>query len=318
MLRVLRVGGSSEVVELGEQWTLPADAVWLDLHNPTKAEEAAVEQVVGVQVPTKADMAEIEVSSRLYRRGDALVMTVLLMRTEEDGVSANQPITFVLTPRALVTVRYHQPKAVETFVREAMAGVPQCGHPLPVMLGLLEAIVDRTADKLELISTQVEAIGSALLRQPRGRSFEPILRRLGKAQTANARARDSLITLGRMLGFAALARLAIEDSEAKERMVSLQRDVTSLTDHATYVTDNVTFLLDAAVGMISTEQNAVMKIFSVITMVFVPPTLIGSIYGMNFSHMPELSWRWGYPMALGLMLLSGMGPLLFFHKKGWL
>ncbi|MDB5438834.1 MAG: magnesium transporter [Caulobacteraceae bacterium] len=318
MLRVLRVGGGSEVIEPGEGWALPPDAVWLDLYNPTVQEDLAVEQAIGVSVPTKADMAEIEISSRLYRKGDALVMTVLLMRTEEDGVSANLPVTFVLTPRALVTVRYHQPKAIDSFLREALAGVPQCTHPLPVLLGLLEAIVDRTADKLELISTQVESIGSALLRQPRGRSFEPILRRLGRAQTANARARDSLITLGRMLGFAALLRLAAEENEAKERLVSLQRDVTSLTDHATYVTDNVTFLLDAAVGMISTEQNAVMKIFSIMAVVFLPPTLIGSIYGMNFTHMPELAWRGGYPLALGLMLLTAVGPLVYFRKKGWL
>ena len=189
---------------------------------------------------------------------------------------------------------------------------------LQTFLGLLDAIVDRTADILERTAAEVEVQSRAIFGRPRGAAFEQILNRLGRAQNVNSKARDSLVSLARLLSFAALAEQFGGSKDLRDHLKSLQRDVQSITDHSSYLAGNITFLLDAALGQINIEQNAILKVFSVFTVALLPPTLIGAIYGMNFRHMPELGWPLGYPMALGLMAISAIAPLLWFKRRGWL
>jgi len=142
--------------------------------------------------------------------------------------------------------------------------------------------------------------------------------RIGDDQDMLAKTRDSLISMGRLMSFLSLPIHVREDKELREHVKSLGRDIGSLLDHSAFLASNIGFLLDASMGLINIEQNAIIKIFSVAAVVFLPPTLVASIYGMNFHHMPELDWLYGYPFAIGLMVTSAVLPYLFFKRKGWL
>ncbi|PVM92855.1 magnesium transporter [Caulobacter radicis] len=319
MLRVLRQGAPGfEPGGHTPDWRLPADAVWIELVDPTRAEEVAVEQSIGLLLPTREEMAEIEASSRLYQEDGGTFMTATILVNAEGELPTAAPVTFVLAGDKLVTIRYVEPRAFSVFAAQAERQPSLCPHGPQTFLGLLDAVVDRTADILERTASEVETQSRAIFVRPRGMAFEKILSRLGRAQNVNAKARDSLVSLARLLSFASLAEQFEGDRELRDHLKSLQRDVQSITDHSSYLSGNITFLLDAALGFINIEQNQIFKIFSVFSVVFLPPTLIAGIYGMNFLHMPELSWKEGYPMALGLMLIAALAPLIWFRRKGWL
>ena len=319
MLRVLRQGAPG--FEPGGQtpdWRLPADAVWIELVDPTRAEAVAVEQSIGLLLPTREHWAEIAASSRLYQEDGGTFMTATILVNAEGELPTAAPVTFVLAGDKLVTIRYVEPRAFSVFAAQAERQPSLCPHGPQTFLGLLDAVVDRTADILERTASEVETQSRAIFGRPRGVAFEKILSRLGRAQNVNAKARDSLVSLARLLSFASLAEQFEGDKDLRDHLKSLQRDVQSITDHSSYLSGNITFLLDAALGFINIEQNQIFKIFSVFSVVFLPPTLIAGIYGMNFLHMPELSWKEGYPMALGLMLIAALAPLIWFRRKGWL
>ncbi len=320
MLRVLRKGGGGlqEVGEGDPAWSLPADAAWIDLLEPTRDEELAAEKGLGILLPTREEMAEIEVSSRLYAEDGAHFMTAFVLVGADDETPALAPVTFVLAGGKLVTIRYVRPKAFEAYVNQALRDADFCTGGVSAFLGLLDALVDRLADILERISIEVDEASGDIFRPDRKGGFKPILRRLGRSQSVTAKARSSLVSLARLVSFAALADDIASLKDNRERLRSLQRDIQSLTDHSAYLTENVTFLLDSATALINTDQNEIMKVFSVWAVVLMPPTLIGSIYGMNFDHMPELQSPLGYPLALTAMIAAMAVPLWWFRRKGWL
>lgn len=319
MLNILRRESTTlEAIAVSETWRAPDGVVWIDLKDPTRDEELAVEQTLGVCLPTREDMAEIEPSSRLYVEDGALFMTATVVVGVAEQRPVLAPVTFVLARGRLVTIRYCAPRAFEAFIAQAQGHPEFRGSGQAVLLGLLDALVDRLADILEHIAAKIETASDGIFGEGgQAGGFQPVLRQLGAAQMTGAKARDSLVSLGRVMAFAATAT-AWEDRDLAERLHTLQLDVPSLTDHASYLSTNVTFLLDAALGQINVEQNAILKVFSVFTVALLPPTLVGAIYGMNFKHMPELDWRLGYPMALGLMAISAIAPLLWFKRRKWL
>lgn len=318
MLNILRKGSSGPAtVTVDDGWTLPADTVWIDLLAPTRDEELAVEKAIGVQIPTREEMAEIETSSRLYQEAGATFMTASVLTHATTDFPLLAPVTFVLVGERLVTIRYAQPSAFAAFITQFER--QPCGQSGgEAFLDLVDAVVDRVADIMEAIASDVEQASQAVFAGRRKGGFTPVLKQLGHAQMVSAKARVSLASLARLISFASLAPQLERVRDLREHQRSLQRDVQSLTDHAAYVSANITFLLDAALGLINIEQNAIGKSFSVITSLFLPATLIASIYGMNFDHMPELEWLMGYPMALTLMVLSMMAAFSFFKWKGWL
>jgi len=318
MLRVLRRGGGGlRPVEAAPGWVLPKDVAWVDLTNPDRAEELLAEGALGIQLPTREEMAEIEPSSRLYQENGAAFMTAFVLVGADGDDPALQPVTFVLAEGRLVTIRYVEPRAFIAYAAQAERDADFCQGGVDAFLGLLDAVVDRIADILEKTSAEVEGVSSDIFRPTRVGGFKPILRRLGRGQSISAKARGSLVSLARLLSFASLADDIADGKEHRERLRSLQRDVQSLTDHSAYLTENVTFLLDSAVGLINTDQNEIMKVFSIWAVVLMPPTLIGSVYGMNFEHMPELGWVGGYPMALALMGVTMLIPVWWFRRRGW-
>lgn len=318
MLSVLRVGAPAPETFDGSG-PLPADAVWLDLLTPTREEERAVEALVGVELPTREDMVEIEPSSRLYYEDQAAVMTAsILSASEKWAVPVLDPVTFVLAGERLVTIRYSDPKPFRALIAHAERQPQLFSCGAVALANLLEAIIDRIADILERTSGEVEDVSRQVFAQGRRDGYDDLLSRLGRFQNVNTKARESLVSLSRMISFCQTSTHMNEVEEAKDLLASQDRDVRSLTDHAGAVATNIGFLLDAALGLINIEQNQIIKVFSVFTVCLMPPTLIAAIYGMNFAHMPELRVAWAYPLVLLVMAVSGLAPLFWFARKRWL
>lgn len=320
MLTVLRRGakGFAPVADPAA-WSLPDDAIWIDLLQPTRDEELAVERAFDLDLPTPEEMRAIEPSSRLYQEDGATFMTATLLARSQDDNPTARPATFVLARGVLVTLRYSDFRAFSVFEeRTAGAGIDAPPNGTVALLGLLEAIVERVAEILEAVSTRVETASAAIFEGAKDKGFNPLLSELARSQSLTALARAALVSLGRLVSFAFLAHEVGGDEACRARLGAIQHDIQSLTDQAASLGAHLAFLLDAALGLINIEQNAIIKIFSIVAVVFLPPTLVASIYGMNFHHMPELAWRGGYPLALVLMLVSAVAPLWFFKRKGWL
>ena len=306
-------------------------AVWVDLSFPSPLETAAVEEALGLDLPTKADMLEIEASSRVYRENHAQVMNLLLVVGVDSGTSAAVPVSQILTPSQLVTVRYADPQAFRSLDISCTRAAPGASAQM-LLTRLMENIVDRTADILETMGSEIDSTASLVFGLDRPgtvrlstNDLQMILRRIGSTQHVLNKVHESLVTQLRAANFLSVGHAETEGAArtkpeklVRETLKSLIRDIQSLSENSNYLTQNVGFLLDAALGRISIEQNAIVKIFSVAAVIFLPPTLVASIYGMNFVHMPELEKPFGYPMALGMMVLSAVLPYLWFKKKGWL
>lgn len=318
MIRVYRRGCTTcEPAVAGENWLLPADAVWLDLIEPTPEEDAAVEKALGLSVPTRAEMASIEASSRVYREGGTTYLTADIVTHGDDEIPGVDPVTFILSRGPLVTIRYADPKPF-TLVLDRMQREPTlCAQPSDMFLTLMETIIDRASDILSRNAARVEGIASHVFSGGRTVGFEKLITKLGRAQIANARMEQSLAGLARIFAFVNGAEL-VRSREIRDHLQSLTRDAESLLAHNQSVASSIEFQLSAALGLINIEQSSIIKIFSVAAVAFLPPTLIASIYGMNFEHMPELTWPFGYPTAIGAMVLSAIAPLLWFKRKGWL
>jgi magnesium transporter len=325
MLRTFGPGcdGSLIHAEHGEILTTTA---WIDLEEPTRDEEKLAELFIGRAIPTRDDLAEIEPSSRLYEQNGALYLTLSTLTGVREGQPTSEPIGFVLADERLVTVRYASPKPVAAFIAHAEHDPGLVRDGLVALIGLVDAIVDRLADELETAGAEMETISNGIFaketdeRRIPARALTAMLTRIGRAQSLLAKIRETTVSTIRLLSFlGASSRLHRKGCEGhRNHIVSLQTDASALLDHAGYLGDNLTFLLDAALGLISVEQNAAMKLFSWAALVFLPPTLIAGIFGMNFEHMPELNWVWGYPASLVLMLASAVLPLWYLRSKGWI
>jgi magnesium transporter len=303
---------------------LPEDAVWVDLFNPSAAEDKAVEKLAGIAVPTREDMQEIEISSRLYMENGARYMTATLMCHSDTDMPRTTAVTFILTGHRLVTVRYDQPKpfsAVETkLARSCAAGLT--GEM--VLMELLDAVIDRCADILEKVGADVDQVSHDIFepesqRHGQAKQYSQILIAIGRKGDLTSKVRESLVSIGRLVTFLSAVVEGVKWSkDMREQLKTMQRDVASLTDHASYLSGKITFVLDAMLGVVNLEQNNIIKLFSVMAVVLMPPTLIASIYGMNFKVMPELEWSHGYPMALIMMVAAAILPYYLFKLKKWL
>ncbi len=313
----IRKNGALAALPLTAGSPLPEDAVWIDLLSPTSSEEDIVEAVLGLNLPTREEMREIELSNRLYIENGASYMTATLMTRADSETPESEPVTFVLVGHRLVTIRYADPLPINAFSAQVQRQAQGCTSGEAVMAELLDAVTDRIADILEKVQQDMNLVTSALFSREKT-DYQEMLRKIGIAQTRTSRARESLVSIGRLLSFMTRPGESKPAKALSRSFKTLARDVISLSDHATFLATNLTFLLDATLGMINIQQTGIIKIFSVAAVVFLPPTLIASIYGMNFDVMPELRWTYGYPLSLALMMLSAIVPYLLFKRKGWL
>jgi magnesium transporter len=297
--------------------------VWIDLLNPTADEETTLEAQLGVDVPTREEMQRLEVSGRQYKEDAAIFMTATLpARTDSDDLLMS-PVAFVIAEGKLVTVRYHEPRVFKTFPQRAAQSNLGCATGETVLVALLEATIDRLTDILERAEEEVDAISRAIFRSPlpksTSRGLTDTLQLIGRKGDLCSNSQMAVLSLQRLASF--FGQVLAERPDAKDlrrRVKTLEHYLESLRAHASFTSQQVTFLLDATLGMINIEQNDIIKIFSIAAGVFLPPTLIASIYGMNFSFMPELRWYYGYPLAVVLMLASALVPLWYFKRRGWL
>jgi len=302
-----------------------ASAPWIDLFQPSADEEQHVESLLGCDLPTREEMREIEDSRRLVVRRDALLMTATVMVQSESEYPRAEDITFVLTQGALVTVRYANPRALAIFAARGLAEATACRDGQTALVGLLETFIERIADHIEMVSADLDHIVHEVLapdaasKAPPRLDYSLMLRRLERNQTLIARSRVSLMSLDRVLGFIGRPELAERIAPATvARARILHRDAQSLMEHTGFLANNISFELAAILGMVNIEQNSIIKFFSVVAVSFQTPTLVASLYGMNFELMPELHWHFGYPWALLLMVISGVLPYAWFRRLGWL
>ena len=323
MLSVYIPHGTTLERRIVESGALPDEAVWIDLVSPTTLEDKMVEELLGVAVPTREEMQEIEVSSRLYVENGARYMTATLMCQSDTASPKTTPVTFILSGHRLVTVRYDDPRPFAIVEHRLSRNCPAKINGEIVLVDLLDAVIDRSADILERIGSEVDQISRTIFEPDDDKvetsDYNDILKGLGRKGDLTSKVRESQVSIGRLVLFLANEAETMRwPKDARAQVNSMQRDVVSLSDHSTYLTNKITFLLDALLGSVTIQQNNVIKLFSVAAVVFMPPTLVASIYGMNFRHMPELDWYFGYPLAIALMIAAAVGPYFFFKWKKWL
>ena len=304
------------------------DIVWIDVLAPTAEEDHQVEKLLSISLPTREEMAEIEVSARLYQEDEAEFMTLTAIVRSDTEDPETTPITFVLKGNTLVTLRYAEPKAFANYLARAQkpGAAQSCGGEL-IMMGLIEALCDRMADTLENVGRGIDSVSRSVFRRKPGdkslsntQELQAIIEQVGRDGDLLTKVRESLVSINRVLTY----HRTLDGSDkqrvkdARDRSSVLYRDVVALTDQATFLSSKINFLLDATLGFINLQQNQIIKIFSVAAVIFLPPTLVASIYGMNFKHMPELDWEFGYLWAIGLMITSAILPYYYFKRRGWL
>lgn len=323
MLKVYEIE-NSKLVKRENLDALTGQDAWIDMIDPAPEEIAPVEQMIGLSIPTRAEMREIETSNRLYVEHGALVMTGIMSHLIDRETPEFSALTFILSGQVLVTIRYFEPRAFPLFLQRVETGDADSDTALSILIGLLESLVQRMADSIEHIQDEVNRIGPSIFsfkggQQTRMRRMDVSLKSIGKLGDTTSRAEESISSLDRLLLF--LIHALGERKEGRrnvQRVKTVHRDIRSLSEHLHFLSDRISFLLDAVLGTIANEQNQIIKLFSVMAVMLMPPTLVASIYGMNFKVMPELDWPLGYPMALILMLVAALVPYLYFKRKGWL
>ncbi|HEY6732393.1 MAG TPA: CorA family divalent cation transporter [Roseiarcus sp.] len=303
---------------------IPPGAVWIDMVEPTVDEDRKVEGYLGSKVPSRSDPDFVQPAESYYAENGVRYLHACVV-SEAEGTPDVADVTFILGPKALVTVRYDPGEAFDLFGQRLGKIPTQAMHPDAVAVGLINAIVDRSARALNKVGAELDSIASRAFRArgvdqgARSRIYSETLDALGREDEKISNLRESLVELERLVLFLmSEGRSADAPKPVREATKSALRDLQALEQDANFKAQKVQFLLDATLGFINLAQNDIIKLFSVLAVIFMPPTMIASIYGMNFKTMPELDWTWGYPAALLLMVAVAVGPYAFFRWKKWL
>lgn len=298
------------------------DAVWIDLLTPSKDEEQLIEKCIGSEIPTRDEMVEIELSSRLYREADTIYMTATMIAHAESEEPKFDPVTFVLTTKQLITIRYIEPQSFKLMISHLKRIEPNHRDAVSLLVELLDASVDRLADILELVGRHLDEYSKAIFHPQKESDekldYQKLMQTIGSNGDLHTKTRESLMSFSRLIAYLSQAFSTRMDDEILQRLAILNKDISSLTDHANFLSTKVNFLLDATLGMVNIEQNNIIKLFSVAAVIFLPPTLVASIYGMNFQNIPELEWKYGYLLSILMILLAAWLPYKYFKYRKWL
>ena len=323
-----RAGRGERPANLAEE-SLPESVAWIDLLRPQPDEVAFVKRTTGLDVPSIADLSEIESSSRLRNQNGAIYLSAPLVYRAASDQPLTTPVGFVLTRERLITVRFEELNSFTTFANRDLAAESDPPSSAAVFAGLMDAIADHLADILENIAAELDALSHRLFRtpatQPAARrpparesaDLRKILHRVGHSGDLASKIRDSLLGIGRIVPYASSLAADWLPPEIKPRLDTVRQDLLSLSDYDAHIVNKVQLLLDATLGLINVEQNNIIKVLTIVSVVGIPPTLIASMYGMNFKGIPEYDWSWGYPYALALIALSAILPLVWFKLCGW-
>jgi magnesium transporter len=302
---------------------IAGNQVWIDLVDPSPEEVAFVERVTGFGIPTRAEIGEIEASSRLRSENGVLYFSTPMLFGVAYGEPQITPLGLILSKDRLVTIRFEEITVFDNF--KGQVGKPDNVHPSAAgaFVGLLEAIVDRYADHLERVGSKLDQASQMIFRDDTGQSLggmtlRETIRTIGREGDFTSKVRDSLLGIGRIVPYADTRGADWMLPEVHARLATLKQDILSLNDYDAYLTTKVQFLLDATLGLVNIDQNNIMKVLTIFTVVALGPTLVASWYGMNFKNIPEYDWSFGYPYALLLALMTGIGPLIWFRLRRWL
>jgi len=304
---------------------LPEGTSWIDALSPTPEESAFLIRALGVEPPSLAKMSEIESSSRLYRIRDAVCVTIPLPGHESDDAVAAHPLALLVTPLALLTVRYEDLKPCDPLHLEALGVERAPANAIGATIALLEGIVDHLADELELLTARLDQRSRQIFANPsggwakglHGALLKGLIRDIGRLREFNSLIEEALLTMSRAVPFLVSELSARLTPETRARLKRVDRDVQSLSSHEGRLSDKLQFLLDACLGLIGVEQNDIFKVLTIVSVAGIPPTFIASMYGMNFKNIPEYDWSWGYPYVLTLIAVSTLLPLLWFKWRKW-
>ncbi|PRX11346.1 UNVERIFIED_ORG: magnesium transporter [Martelella mediterranea] len=324
MIHLYKAGGVKTALPSGDaSEPLGDDAVWIDMLDPTEADMRQMETLLGVMLPTRETLKNIEPSSRYYTEGNAVYMTASIVMNVDFGLAQLTDVGFILAEGRLITIRHAEPKPFFLFAADMKRLDLGPGQGVRVLANLLDTIVDRTAEILELAVARIDNISIAVFGEgARGRRRPPAeleerLIEISACHRLVSKTRDSLITLARLSTYVQALEQVHGDKPAKDVCRIVAHDIQSLAEHASFVSSNISFLLDSSLGLVNLEQNNIMKLFSVVSVVFAPPMLIAGIYGMNFDRMPDLHWTYGYPASLAAMLLTGVLAIYWLRSRGW-
>ena len=300
------------------------EAVWLDLFDATADEAHLAQAIIGHDLPDRGDLEEIESSSRLSTEAGAVFLSMPWLTRHED-MPVRSPFGFVLTERQMLTIRYADSPLIEAVSKRFAQrdAVPASGTD--ALVALLEILVDRQADALERVGALLDGMSTSLFAGHAGlrhransNDLRERLRDISRAGDVVSGLRDTLLGLMRIVGYVPEAARTWITPDLAQRFSILRADLNSLADYETRLQDKTQFLLDATLGFINIEQNDIFRVLTVVSVVGIPPTLIAGIYGMNFKGMPELEWTYGYWYGLAVIVLSGLLPLLWCRRRGWL
>jgi magnesium transporter len=301
-------------------------AAWIDLLNPTREESDRVQQATGLEIPTQADVSEIESSSRLSARNGVLYLSMPLISMEADGprgVAAG----YVLSHERLITVRFAPNRVFDTYAEHLPRGEVRQDVGAHILVGLLEAIVDRQADALEQVRADLDTISHEIFamggeertgRKNEDATLRRILGRLGRIGELISHVRDTQVGAARIVPYVGSMTAEWLPKELTPRLTTLHQDIVSVSDFDTHLNDKLQFLLDATLGFINIAQNNVMKVMAIASVVGIPPVLIAGVYGMNFKNIPEYDWAYGYAWGWGLIILTTLIPLAIFRWHKWI
>lgn len=310
----IRQGALCEMPSAIDQPDQLLSARWIDLVGENDAERALLERIFTVPLPDADDVEEIEASARYFTDEQGIHVHTLFLYSSE-GRHRTTSVAMILQPQRLISLRETEIADFRLMRMRTRRGWVKVDEPFDVLLSILEQKIENLADTLEHVHNQLESVGYQVLEDEEA-DLEDGIDRLAKLEDSNGKIRLCLMDTQRAISF--IQRHLRADIERRNQCLEMQHDLDTLLAHTTFLFDKINFLMDSTQGFINIEQNQIIKSFSIAAVVFLPPTMIASIYGMNFSVMPELSWRLGYPFAIGLMLLSGLAPYLYFKRKGWL
>ncbi|MCH5322872.1 MAG: magnesium/cobalt transporter CorA [Helicobacter sp.] len=290
-----------------------SDILWIDLLHPSIQEITYISKTYLLDIPTKEEREEIEESSRYWENSDTVTInTYFLTRPNEENILHNETVTFLLSHNILFTVRYSEFRVFDEIQQRVLASPKNFEDGYDLISKIFELRVEKDADILEGIAKQTKELRTAIFE----RKESEVLAKLSKMQVMNLSLRDSLFD--KRLAVAALLKTNKADLEVKKNLGIILKDINSLVEYTNVnmnVLDNIQTLL---ANQINIEQNKIIKLFTVVTVAMMPPTLIATIYGMNFQHMPELEWAYSYPIVLAVMIVSTILPIVYFKKKKWL
>ncbi len=336
--------GEIEKVELSAGDPIPKSTSWIDLLDPSMEEDKYIQKATKIDAPTREEMDKFEVMSPFYKEGDSYYMTITAIQKMDRDYPEGTAITFILHPKFLVTLRYSRPKAFSYFSSRALRDAELCESPAVVLEGLVESMVHSLADALEKTGNEIDQMLIDIFEKPSTLSeirkrkklkqdneeeevevssseyYTDLIKRVGRAGNLISKVRESLVSINRMLIFFGQIDESryLSKKELRNQFRNLTREIHSITEYANFLSQRNSFLLDATLGMLNVEQNATIKLFTIAAAMFLPSTLIASIYGMNFTYMPEVDWVLGYPFALLLIVASAGLSYYFFKRRGLL